>query len=70
VSCTGECSARRAGTRIGVSEPSSEMLRAVCGALGLPVEHLLFRSGRRLGAANRNPATRSPNRQVPTLLAA
>ncbi|MFE5704746.1 helix-turn-helix domain-containing protein [Rhodococcus koreensis] len=54
----------------GKKEPSSEMLRAVCGALGLPVEHLLFRSGRRLGAANRNSATGNPNRQVPTLLAA
>ncbi|MFC0452708.1 helix-turn-helix domain-containing protein [Rhodococcus jostii] len=54
----------------GKKEPSSEMLRAVCGALGMSVEHLLFRSGRRLGAANRTPIAWTVNRQVPTLLAA
>ncbi|MBC2638961.1 MULTISPECIES: helix-turn-helix domain-containing protein [unclassified Rhodococcus (in: high G+C Gram-positive bacteria)] len=54
----------------GKKEPSSEMLRAVCGALGMSVEHLLFRSGRRLGAAHRTSVTGTVNRQVPTLLAA
>ncbi|MCQ4122063.1 helix-turn-helix domain-containing protein [Rhodococcus tibetensis] len=49
----------------GKKEPSSEILRAVCGALGMPVEHLLFRSGRRLGAVNRNTG-----RRAPTMLAA
>lgn len=32
----------------GRKEPSSEMLRSVCGALDLPVESLLFRSVRRM----------------------
>ena len=49
----------------GKKEPSSEMLRAVCGALGLPVEYLLFRSGRRIGATKRNAG-----RGTPTMLAA
>ncbi|MFG1791287.1 helix-turn-helix domain-containing protein [Nocardia sp. NPDC049149] len=34
----------------GRKEPSSEMLHSICGALGLPVESLLFRGARRLGA--------------------
>lgn len=38
----------------GRKEPSSEVLRSVCGALHLPVEHLLSRGIRRLTAARVN----------------
>lgn len=34
----------------GRKEASSEMLHSICGALGLPIESLLFRGARRLGA--------------------
>ncbi|WP_194836063.1 helix-turn-helix domain-containing protein [Nocardia sp. XZ_19_369] len=34
----------------GRKEASSEMLRSICLALGLPVESLLFRGARKLGA--------------------
>ncbi|MFD6161320.1 helix-turn-helix domain-containing protein [Nocardia sp. NPDC060256] len=34
----------------GRKEPSSEMLHSICGALRLPIETLLFRGARRLGA--------------------
>ncbi len=34
----------------GRKEPSSEMLHSICGALGMPIESLLFRGARRLGA--------------------
>ncbi|MFE9580611.1 helix-turn-helix domain-containing protein [Nocardia sp. NPDC006044] len=34
----------------GRKEASSEMLHSICGALDLPVESLLFRGARRLGA--------------------
>ncbi|SEL16350.1 helix-turn-helix domain-containing protein [Rhodococcus maanshanensis] len=37
----------------GRKEPSSEMLRSVCDALGLPLENLLARSVRRLSAPRR-----------------
>ncbi|WP_228001864.1 helix-turn-helix domain-containing protein [Nocardia australiensis] len=37
----------------GRKEPSSEMLRSVCTELGLPLEHLLVRGARRLGAVRR-----------------
>ncbi|QIS05645.1 helix-turn-helix domain-containing protein [Nocardia brasiliensis] len=37
----------------GRKEPSSEMLHSICGALGLPIESLLFRGARRLGAIRR-----------------
>ncbi|WP_433501310.1 helix-turn-helix domain-containing protein [Sphaerimonospora sp. CA-214678] len=44
----------------GRKEPSSEMLRSVCDALGLPVEHLLTRAVRRI-TASRRIATRRPS---------
>ncbi|SDC99719.1 helix-turn-helix domain-containing protein [Rhodococcus tukisamuensis] len=52
----------------GRKEPSSEMLHSVCGALGLPLEHLLARGVRRLavtrragtGALSGPPQERSP----------
>ncbi|PXX69185.1 helix-turn-helix protein [Nocardia tenerifensis] len=34
----------------GRKEASSEMLHSICDALGMPVESLLFRGARRLGA--------------------
>ncbi|MFI6211421.1 helix-turn-helix domain-containing protein [Nocardia brasiliensis] len=37
----------------GRKEPSSEMLHSICGALGMPIESLLFRGARRLGALRR-----------------
>ncbi|MGW6378583.1 helix-turn-helix domain-containing protein [Rhodococcus sp. NPDC055112] len=37
----------------GRKEPSSEMLRSVCDALGLPLENLLARGVRRLSAPRR-----------------
>ena len=49
----------------GKKEPSSEILRSVCDALGLPLEHLLIRSGRRVGAVSRRNGW-----NVPTLRAA
>lgn len=36
----------------GKKEPSSEILRAICEALGMPLEHLLFRAGNRIVALN------------------
>jgi transcriptional regulator with XRE-family HTH domain len=36
----------------GKKEPSSEILRSICQALGMPLEHLLFRSGNKLVALN------------------
>ncbi|TQF73871.1 helix-turn-helix transcriptional regulator [Rhodococcus spelaei] len=43
----------------GRKEPSSEMLHSVCGALGLPLEHLLARGVRRL-SVTRRVATGAP----------
>ncbi|WP_280446388.1 helix-turn-helix domain-containing protein [Nocardia brasiliensis] len=37
----------------GRKEPSSEMLHSICSALGMPIESLLFRGARRLGALRR-----------------
>ncbi|NLE81361.1 MAG: helix-turn-helix transcriptional regulator [Rhodococcus sp.] len=48
----------------GKKEPSSEILRSVCGALDLQVEHLLVRSVRRMNHH------RKPVRSGVTLLAA
>lgn len=36
----------------GKKEPSSEILHAICAALGMPLEHLLFRSGNKIVALN------------------
>lgn len=36
----------------GKKEPSSEILHAICEALGMPLEHLLFRSGNKIVALN------------------
>ncbi|MCJ0906589.1 helix-turn-helix domain-containing protein [Rhodococcus sp. ARC_M6] len=36
----------------GKKEPSSEILRSICDALGMPLEHLLFRSGNKIVALN------------------
>ncbi len=44
----------------GRKEPSSEMLRSVCDALELPIEHLLTRAVRRI-TASRRIATRRPS---------
>ena len=44
----------------GRKEPSSEMLHSVCDALGLPIEQLLTRAGRRITAARRL-AARGPS---------
>lgn len=49
----------------GLKEPSSEMLRSVCGALDLPVDQLLFRSVRRMNRHQGRPAVNGP-----TLMAA
>lgn len=36
----------------GKKEPSSEILRSICNALGMPLEHLLFRTGNKIVALN------------------
>ncbi|MFD4369634.1 helix-turn-helix domain-containing protein [Rhodococcus sp. NPDC058521] len=45
----------------GRKEPSSEMLRSVCGALGLPVDQLLHRSIRRMNHRQGRPVVNGPN---------
>ncbi|MBX6386576.1 MAG: helix-turn-helix transcriptional regulator [Microbispora sp.] len=54
----------------GLKEPSSEMLRAVCDALGLPIEHLLTRAVRRITASRRIAARRPGGTPRVELLAA
>lgn len=44
----------------GKKEPSSEILRAICEALGMPLEHLLFRSGNKIIALNSLTLGHSP----------
>jgi ribosome-binding protein aMBF1 (putative translation factor) len=51
----------------GRKEPSSEMLRSVCEALGLPLENLLARGVRRLSAprrTGRHGVTGAPNAEL------
>ncbi|XGU18503.1 helix-turn-helix domain-containing protein [Rhodococcus sp. 3Y1] len=55
----------------GKKEPSSEILRAICEALGMPLEHLLFRAGNRIVALNSLTFGHSPSPiSGPVLMAA
>ena len=55
----------------GKKEPSSEILRSICQALGMPLEHLLFRSGNKLVALNSLTFGNSPEPiSGPVLMAA
>ncbi|WP_084516500.1 helix-turn-helix domain-containing protein [Microtetraspora niveoalba] len=54
----------------GRKEPSSEMLRSVCDALGLPIEHLLTRAVRRIEVTRRIAPRRPAGTPRVELLAA
>ncbi|MFH5207997.1 helix-turn-helix domain-containing protein [Antrihabitans spumae] len=48
----------------GKKEPSSEILRSICGALGISIEDLLTRSSRRGAYANRTTRWGTPTLQA------